>query len=113
MLWSPGASSLSFMGLSTFAVAVYLVQMTSITMLMTWLFLRTQGSVFLAVLAHMTFNTAEQVVFAGLPRLSIETERTVYLVNVTLLALIAVAVSWRLGSRRRDAPSLHTIGQTL
>jgi CAAX protease family protein len=100
MLWSPGASIPSFMGLSAFAVAVYLVQLTSITVLMTWLFLRTQGSVLVAVLAHLTFNTAEAVVYAGLPKLAVAQERAVHLVNVILLAVVAAAVMWRLAIRR-------------
>ncbi len=102
MLWSPGASIPSFMGLSAFAVAVYLVQITSETVLMTWLFLRTHGSLLLAVLAHLTFNTAEAVVYGGLPEPAVEQERAVYLVNVALLAAIALAVVLRLAPRRRD-----------
>lgn len=102
MLWSPGASIPSFMGLSAFAVAVYLAQMTSVTLLMTWLFLRTQGSVLLAVLAHLTFNTAEAVVYGGLPRLADSLQRAVYLVNVTLLAVMALGATWHLARTRRD-----------
>lgn len=101
MLWSPGASIPSFMGLSLFAVAVYLVQVTSITILMTWLFLRTRGSVLLAVLAHLTFNTAEAVVYSGLPDLAVTQERSVYLVSVALLAVVAAAVSGHLATSRQ------------
>lgn len=101
MLWSPGASIPSFMGLSSFAVAVYLVQVTSITILMTWLFLRTDGSVLLAVLAHLTFNTAEAAVYGGLPDLAVTQERSVYLVTVALFAVIAVAASWHLATSRQ------------
>jgi len=101
MLWSPGASIPSFMGLSAFAVGVYLVQTISETVLMTWLFVRTNGSVLLAILAHLTFNTAEAVVYGGLPEPAIEQERAVYLVNVALLAVIALVVMWRLAMRQR------------
>ena len=104
MLWSPGASIPSVMGLSAFAIAVYLVQITSETVLMTWLFLRTDRSLLLAVLAHLTFNTAEAVVYGGLPESAVEQERDVYLVHVALLAAIALAVMWRLAMRRRVEP---------
>jgi len=99
MLWSPGASIPGFMGLSAFAVAVYLVQITAITVLMTWLFLRTRGSVLVAVLAHMTFNTAEAVLYSGLPKLAVEQQRAVYLVNVALLAAVAAAALWLFAGR--------------
>jgi len=96
MLWAPGASIPSVMGLSAVAVAVYLVQTVSETLLMTWLYLRTKGSVLLAVLAHLTFNTAESVVFGGLAEPSAETERAVYLTSVALLAAVATLAAWRL-----------------
>jgi len=100
MLWSPGASIPSFMGLSTFAFAVFLLQITSETVLMTWLFLRTGGNLLLAILAHLTFNTAAAVVYGGLPQPAVSQERAVYLVNVALLAVVALAVlSWQVGSQ--------------
>jgi membrane protease YdiL (CAAX protease family) len=95
MLWSPGASIPSFMGLSLGAIAVYLVQITAITVLMTVLFLRIKGSVLLAVIAHLAFNTAESVLFGGLPRLETDYVRRVYLVNVVLLAALGLfALGW-------------------
>ena len=88
MLFSPGASMPSFMGLSVGSVLIYLVQITAETALMTFLFLHTKASVLLAVLAHLTFNTAEAVLFGGLPRLSLDQRHTVYLINVALLAVL-------------------------
>ncbi len=95
MLWSPGASIPSFMRLSVVSVLVYWIQITAITVLMTVLFLNTKGSVLLAVLAHLSFNTAESVVFGGLPSLAPGAARSVYLINVALLAILgAVSLGW-------------------
>lgn len=95
MLWSPGASIPAFMGLTFTSVAIYFIQITAITILMTCLFLSTNGSVLLAILAHMTFNTAESVLFGGLPRLGPETVRAVYVTNVGVLALLGlVGLTW-------------------
>ena len=82
MLWMPGASIPDFMGLTTFSVAVYLGQITAISAVMTLIYLRTGGSVLMAVLAHLAFNTAGSVVFAGLPPFSPERIRQIYLVKV-------------------------------
>ena len=90
MLFSPGASLPSFMTLSVTAVLIYLVQLTALTALMTFLFLRTNGSVLLAVLAHLTFNSAENVVSGGLPHQVTEHLRRVYLVDVGLLAVLGL-----------------------
>lgn len=95
MLWSPGASIPSFMGLSTASVVTYTIGITAETALMTLLFLHTRGSVLLAVLAHLAFNTAESVLFGGLPPMTPAMVRDVYLVNVSLLASLGViALAW-------------------
>jgi membrane protease YdiL (CAAX protease family) len=90
MLWSPGASLPSFMTLSLTSVAIYAVQIIAITFMMTVLFLKTKGSVLLAICAHLAFNTAEAVLFGGLPELAVNQRRAIYLVNVALLGLVGV-----------------------
>lgn len=103
MLWSPGAALPSFMRLPASSVAIYLVQTTAETALMTYLFVRTNGSVLLAVIAHLTFNTAEAVVFGGLPTQMVEQLHSTYLINVALSALLGAmalgAISNELRSR--------------
>lgn len=91
MLWMPGASIPSFMELSMLAVLIYLAQVTSVTAIMTLVFMRTNGNVLLAVLAHLAFNTAESIVFAGLPEVSEEHQRSLYLVNVGVLVFLGLA----------------------
>ena len=91
MLWMPGASIPAFMGLSTFSVVAYLCQMTAESAVMTLIYLRTGGSVLMAVLAHLAFNTAESIVFAGLPPFSLDHTRQIYLVKVAVLGLVGFA----------------------
>ena len=98
MLFMPGAALPDFMELSARSVAIYLAQITAITAFMTFLFLRTRGSVLLAVLAHLAFNTAESVLFAGLPELPSGHVRNIYLVNVAVLGGIGVASLFALRS---------------
>lgn len=99
MLWSPGASMPSFMALSPTSIAIYWVQITSVTAAMTVLFLHTRGSLLLAVLAHMTFNTAESILFGGLPSLSPERAKALYLASVAAWAVLGlISLGW-LGAR--------------
>ena len=91
MIWMPGASIPDFMGLTTFSVALYLGQLTAISAVMTLIFLRTGGSVLMAVLAHLAFNTAGSIVFAGLLPFSPERIRQIYLVKVAMLGLVGFA----------------------
>jgi uncharacterized protein len=87
MLWLPGASIPSFMPVNPASILLYLVQISSISALLTLIFVRT-SSLLLAIIGHMAFNTAENVVYAGLPSLSADHQRAVYLVNVWVLAVI-------------------------
>ena len=103
MLWMPGASIPDFMGLTPFSVAVYLGHITAISAVMTMIYLRTGGSVLMAVLAHLAFNTAGSIVFAGLPPFSLERTRQIYLVEVAVLGLVGFAcLLWASREHRRQ-----------
>jgi uncharacterized protein len=103
MLWMPGASIPAFMGLTTFSVAVYLCQLTAQSAVMTLIYLRTGGSILMAVLAHLAFNTAGSIVFAGLPPFPIDHIRQIYLVKVAVLGLVGLAcLLWASREHRRQ-----------
>jgi membrane protease YdiL (CAAX protease family) len=103
MLWMPGASIPVFMGLTTFSVAVYLCQLTAQSAVMTLIYLRTGGSILMAVLAHLAFNTAGSIVFAGLPPFPIDQIRQIYLVKVTVLGFVGFAcLLWASREHRRQ-----------
>jgi hypothetical protein len=78
---------------------------------LTWILLGPFFYVFLAVLAHLTFNTADAVVYGGLLEPSAEQQRSVYLVNVVLPAAIALAVLRQLAKsdRAREPESGYAI----
>jgi membrane protease YdiL (CAAX protease family) len=108
MLWMPGASIPDFMGLTTFSVAVYLGQITAISAVITLIYLRTGGSVLMAVVAHLAFNTAGSVVFAGFPPFSPERIRQIYLVKVTMLGLVGFAcLLWASRGTADRRPNKH------
>jgi len=103
MLWMPGASIPEFMGLTTFSVSVYLGHLTAMSAVMTMIYLRTGGSVLMAVLAHLAFNTAGSVVFADFPPFSAERTRQIYLVEVAVLGLVGFAcLLWASREHRRQ-----------
>lgn len=108
MLMLPGASIPSIMPVTATSVLLYLIQISGICALITLVFVGSGGSLLLAILTHLAFNTAENVVYAGLPTMSPQHTRAVYLVNVWVLAAVG-AVSLIALSRRRPvvAPLLH------
>ena len=109
MLLLPGASIPSFMPLNPTSLALYLIQMSGITALITLVFVRTNGSLLLAILTHLAFNTAENVVYAGLPALSVDHTRNVYVANVWVLAAVGclslISLEWRRPDSR--APEIN------
>lgn len=101
MLMFPGASIPSVMPVNATSVLLFLVQISGICALITLVYLRSGGSLLLAILTHMAFNTAENVVYAGLPPMSPEHTRAVYLVNVWVLAVVGAVSLWWLSRRTR------------
>jgi membrane protease YdiL (CAAX protease family) len=99
MLFMPGASIPAFLEVSPLTVAIYLGQILAGTPMLTLLFLGTRGSVLLAVLCHLVLNTAESVVFNGLPDLSDVQVRRIYFINVVVLGCIGMG-SLVLAARR-------------
>lgn len=90
LYWLPGASIPSFLDPSPMSVALYLGQITGETLIITAVFLWTRGSVFIAVLFHMTFNTAETIFFRGLPDPAPEESLEIYLWTIGLTGVAAV-----------------------
>ena len=97
MLFMPGASIPAFMGLTPFSVAVYLGQITAWSAIITLIYVRTGGNILLAVLAHLAFNTAASVVFAGLPTFTPDRVRQIYLMNVAVLGIVGLGCMFWLG----------------
>ena len=97
MLFMPGASIPAFMGLTPFSVAVYLGQITAWSAIITLIYVRTGGNILLAVLAHLAFNTAESIVFAGLPTFTPDRVRQIYLTNVAVLGVVGLGCLFLLG----------------
>jgi membrane protease YdiL (CAAX protease family) len=100
MLFMPGASIPAFMGLTPSSVAVYLGQIMAWSAIITLIYMRTRGSILLAVLAHLAFNTAQSVVFAGLPTFTPDRVRQIYLTNVAVLGVVGLGCLFWLGRRQ-------------
>jgi uncharacterized protein len=86
----PGAALPEYLPLSVIAVLSYLVEITAVTGIMTFLFLRTEGSVLITALFHLTFNTARTILFAGLPEPTTHQLREVYFGDIAMLSVTAV-----------------------
>jgi len=102
MFWFPGAAIPSVFELSFSSVLLYLVQMVAEACLFTITYLLSGGSVLLAVLQHVAFNTSETVLFGFIPEPSAEHKRQIYLLNTLVMWFVAlVALGWWAWRTRR------------
>lgn len=90
MFWFPGAAIPSFLDLGPAAVGLYLLQVCAESVIFTVIWIRTRGSVFVAIVHHTTFNTAETILFRALPDPSPRQDLEIYLLTIALAWLLAL-----------------------
>jgi len=100
MFWFPGAAIPSFLDPSIVSVPLYLAQITAEACLMTFLFVVSRGSVLLAVLYHTTFNTAETILFRGLPNPTAAQQVQIYVLGIVVSWVLAAGLLTWLGRHR-------------
>jgi len=96
----PGAAIPSFLPVTSWTIALYFCQILGESLIFTSVFLKTGGSVLLAILLHMAFNSASNIAErffpafanAGAARLSI------YLTSIGLTLVWAIA-TWVVGRK--------------
>lgn len=101
----PGAALPGYFQVNALTIVLYLGTLTGETYLMTWVYLKTRGSILISVLFHAGFNAAENILFAALPELSGQTSaRTaVYVAHMILLLLVGLGLLIRIsGGQRRE-----------
>jgi len=85
-------------------VAWFLIWAVSITLLLTWVFNNTKGSVLMAILAHGSVNSAAASVFGLFPAPAMTSGSTVFVVGFGVAAVVVVALTrGRLGYRQAVA----------
>lgn len=96
MLWLPGASFPSVFHLTPAIVLLYAVYTVSETVIMTYLFHRTRGSVLLAIAYHVVANGWENGLLPAFGEPTGYAARTFYYATVAALAAVALACALRL-----------------
>ena len=82
-------------------VGLFVIWAVSITIVFTWVFNNTKGSVLLAILAHGSINSAATAVFILFPAPSVTGGFANFVIGFGVTALVIVALTrGRLGYRR-------------
>lgn len=86
-------------------VASYVVLVIGMTVVLTWVFNNTKGSVLLAILAHGSFNMSAVAMFDLFPTPAVTDGITNFVIGLGVAALVVVALTrGRLGYRREEHP---------
>lgn len=93
MFFFPGATFPSVFALSPWILLVYWVGTIADSIIYTYVLGRARGSVLMAILLHTFTNSAQTILFAGLPAIPDERLRLVYLVTQGLTVLIGLGIA--------------------
>jgi membrane protease YdiL (CAAX protease family) len=109
MFFFPGATFPSVFALSPWILLVYWIGMMADSIIYTFVLLHTRGSVLLAILLHTFTNASTTIIVAGLPAITDEQLRSVFLVEQVLIILIGLGIAFILNR----APADDVAGQRM
>ena len=90
---------------SVLDVALFVIWAVSITIIFTWVFNNTRGSVLLIILAHGSVNSAAAAVYGLFPAPGVTGGIVNFVIGFGVVALVILALTrGRLGYRREEAP---------
>jgi len=85
-------------------VALFVIWAVSITVIFTWVFNNTKGSVLLAILAHGSVNSAAVAVYGLFPTPAVTSSITNFVIGFGVAAVVVVALTrGRLGYKQEEA----------
>jgi membrane protease YdiL (CAAX protease family) len=87
----PGAAIPSIFEVSIWTIFLYFLNISAETLLMTFVFLKTKGSVLIAILFHAVFNSSSNIIFRVFPYVenNIAQREIIYIINTVLIAFLA------------------------
>jgi len=90
----PGAAIPSIFDVSVWTIFLYLLSICAETLLMTFVFIKTKGSVLIAILFHAVFNASSNIVLTIFPLVenNVAQRETIYITNIILMALLAAVL---------------------
>lgn len=109
----PGVAIPSEFSVTPLTILLFLLNNTTLCLIFTGLYLRTRGSVLLAILLHAGSNASSNIIYALFPKASLTmgAMELVYGVNIALMGLLGLAMligrRGAVGTRYEDRPAAH------
>lgn len=94
----PGAAIPSVFEVSTLTVVLYLLSITAETFIISYFYLRTNGSLIIAILFHASFNASSNIILSVFPDVeeNVEFRLLLFVINIILMSLTAFFLFSRL-----------------
>ena len=88
----PGAAIPSVFEVNVFTIGLYVLSITAQTFIFTFVYLRTNGSLVIAILLHAAFNAASNVILSIYPEVTenVDFRLHLYCIHIALLSLISM-----------------------
>jgi membrane protease YdiL (CAAX protease family) len=93
LFWFPGAAIPSFLDLTWYSILLYGAQLAAISVLLTSVFNNTGGSVLLAILLHLTFNSARNGLLPAFPEPTEAQKLEIFVINILVLWVFALLIT--------------------
>lgn len=88
----PGAAIPSAFEVNAFSIGLYLLSITAQTFIFSYVYLYTKGSVFIAILLHMTFNASSNIgeAFFSTVEFPADQQMCIYILHIVLIAALGL-----------------------
>jgi len=90
----PGAAIPSVFEVSFYTLFLYLLMTIAESFLFTYIFLKTNGSVLIAILLHTAFNAGSNIVLTIFPQVenNVDQRYVIYVINILLIAVLSIGL---------------------
>lgn len=94
----PGAAIPSIFEVSVWTVGLYLLNITAQTFIFSYVYLRTNGSLIIAILLHASFNASSNIILTIFPDTEDNSDLRIflYMINICLISITALMLFYRL-----------------
>jgi hypothetical protein len=88
----PGAAIPSIFEVNAWTIFLFLGYILGATLLFTFIYLKTKGSVLVAILFHAAFNASSTIVYTAFPSLvsNANYRENIYIINLVIVILVGI-----------------------
>jgi membrane protease YdiL (CAAX protease family) len=105
----PGAAIPSVFEVNAWTIFLYLGNIVGATFLFTFIYLKTKGSVLVAILFHAAFNASSTIVYTAFPSLAsnVSYRENIYIINLLIMIIVGIFLLFINKKRCKPLPQVE------